>query len=59
VPLREYLIHSNRHRPHRARQQRPPDIETQPIRGAAEPIDLGRRRRRVVTGLISEYCHAA
>ncbi|WP_207928762.1 integrase core domain-containing protein [Actinomadura sp. 6K520] len=58
--LREYLIHYNRHRPHQSRQQRPPDIETQPIREAPEPIDLRRiRRKRVITGMISEYHHAA
>ena len=28
--LREFLTHYNRHRPHQSRQQRPPDIETQP-----------------------------
>ncbi|WP_155350841.1 integrase core domain-containing protein [Acrocarpospora pleiomorpha] len=28
--LHEYLIHYNGHRPHQARQQRPPDIATQP-----------------------------
>lgn len=32
--LSEYLIHYNRHRPHQSRQQRPPDIETQPTRDA-------------------------
>ncbi|MCW2880962.1 MAG: integrase catalytic region [Sphaerisporangium sp.] len=58
--LGEYLIHYNRHRPHQSRQQRPPDIHTQPIRDPTEPIDLRRiHRKRVVTGLISEYHHAA
>lgn len=58
--LREYLTHYNRHRPHQSRQQRPPDIQTQPIQGTAEPIDLRHiHRKRVVTGLISEYHHAA
>ncbi|NJP91626.1 transposase [Nonomuraea sp. FMUSA5-5] len=28
--LRKYLIHYNRHRPYRSRQQRPPDIAAQP-----------------------------
>jgi hypothetical protein len=56
----EYLIHYDRHRPHRSRQQRPPDTEPQPIRATPESIDLRRiRRKRVVTGLISEYHHAA
>jgi putative transposase len=58
--LREYLIHYNGHRPHQSRHQRPPDTETQPIRDPTEPIDLRRiRRKPVVTGLISEYHHAA
>jgi transposase InsO family protein len=58
--LREYLIHYNRHRPHQSRHQRPPNTRTQPTRGAAEPIDLRRiRRKPVVSGLISEYHHAA
>jgi transposase InsO family protein len=55
--LREYLIHYNRHRPHQSRQQRPPDIETQPIWDAADLRSV--RRRSVVTGLINEYHHAA
>jgi putative transposase len=55
--LGEYLIHYNGHRPHQARHQRPPDIETQPVRDVA---DLGSvRRKRAVTGVISEYHHAA
>ncbi|WP_329521869.1 integrase core domain-containing protein [Spirillospora sp. NBC_01491] len=58
--LREYLVHYNRHWPHQSRQQRPPDIQTQPIQDTAEPIDLRRiRRKRLVMGLISEYHHAA
>lgn len=46
--LGEYLIHHNRHRPHQSRHQLPPDTEAQPIRGAAEPIDLHRIRRKPV-----------
>jgi hypothetical protein len=49
--LREYLIHYNGHRPHQSRHQRPPDTETHPIRGSAEPIDLRHiRRKPVVAG---------
>jgi len=60
IVLREYLIHDNEHRPHQSRRQRPPDIETHPIQEAADPIDLRRiRRKPVVTGLISDYHHAA
>ena len=55
--LREYLIHYNRHRPHQSRQQRPPDIETQPIWDVADLQSV--RRRPVVTGLINEYHRAA
>ncbi|MGC1751526.1 MAG: integrase core domain-containing protein, partial [Trebonia sp.] len=34
--LREYLKHYNGHRPHQSRQQRPPDMETQPVREVAD-----------------------
>jgi transposase len=58
--LREYLIHSNGHRPHQSRQQRPPDTGTQPIRDPAELTDLRSiRREPVVAGVISQYHHAA
>jgi transposase InsO family protein len=43
--LREYLVHYNRHRPHQSWQQRPPDIQTQPIQDTADPIDPRRVRR--------------
>ena len=57
--LGEYLIHYNRHRPHQSRQQRPPDIETQPIRDMAGLHDLRSiRRRLVVAGMINEYRNA-
>jgi putative transposase len=55
--LREYLIHYNGHRPHQSRRQRPPDIETQPVRGVADLRSV--RRRPVVKGLINEYHQAA
>jgi hypothetical protein len=55
--LREYLTHYNGHRPHQSRQQRPPDIETQPVRNVADLQSV--RRRPVATGLINEYHHAA
>jgi putative transposase len=55
--LREYLIHYNRHRPHQSRQQRPPEIETQPSWDVADLRSV--RRRAVVTGLINEYHRAA
>jgi putative transposase len=55
--LREYLIHFNGHRPHQSRRQRPPDIETQPVRDVADLRSV--RRRPVVAGLINEYHRAA
>ena len=55
--LREYLKHYNRHRPHQSRQQRPPDIETQPVRDVADLRSV--RRKPVVAGVINEYHHAA
>ncbi len=55
--LREYLIHYNGHRPHQSRQQRPPEIETQPSWDVADLRSV--RRRPVVTGLINEYHRAA
>jgi transposase InsO family protein len=55
--LREYLKHYNRHRPHQSRQQRPPDIETQPVRDVADLRSV--RRKSVVLGGINEYHHAA
>jgi transposase InsO family protein len=55
--VREYVIHDNRHRPHQSRQQRPPGIETQPVRDVAAPRSV--RRKPVVAGVINEYHHAA
>jgi putative transposase len=51
--LCEYLTHYNRHRPHQSRRQRPPDIETQPVRDIADVRSV--RRKPVVTGVINEY----
>ena len=59
VVLDEYATHDNRHRPHRARNRRPPDgdaIITAPI------IDLATariRRHKLLGGLIHEYKRAA
>jgi len=55
--LGEYVTHYNRHRPHQSRQQRPPDIETQPVRDVADLRSA--RRRPVVAGVINEYHPAA
>jgi len=56
--LDEYAAHCNRHRPHRARDLRPPDGDdsiTAPVTGLTARI----RRRRVLGGLIHEYEQAA
>jgi len=57
--LEEYAAHYNQHRPHRARNLRPPDCdEITPI----APTDLTTariRRRKVLGGLIHEYERAA
>jgi putative transposase len=55
--LREYVAHYNGHRPHQSRRQRPPDIETQPVRDVADLRSV--RRKPVVAGVINEYHHAA
>jgi putative transposase len=55
--LREYVNHYNGHRPHQSRQQRPPDIETQPTRDVADLRSA--RRKPMVAGLINEYHYAA
>jgi hypothetical protein len=58
--LVEYLIHYDGHRPHRSRQQRPPEIDVQPTQAAAAVTDLSSiRRKQVVTGLINESQRAA
>ena len=57
--LEEYVAHYNRHRPHRARNLRPPDsgdIATDPVTDLAA---LRIRRRKVLGGLIHEYERAA
>jgi putative transposase len=55
--LGAYVMHYNRHRPHQSRRQRPPDIEAQPIRDAADLRSI--RRKPIVAGVINEYRHAA
>jgi hypothetical protein len=49
--LREYVIHYNCHRPHQSRQQRPPNIETHPVRDVADLRSV--RRKSVVAGAIN------
>jgi putative transposase len=53
--LREYAGHYNQHRPHQARQQRPPDYDDQPNARPGLPV----HRRKVLGGMINEYYQAA
>jgi putative transposase len=57
--LDEYVAHYNQHRPHRARNLRPPD---QDARITASVTDLAAariQRRKILGGLIHEYELAA
>jgi hypothetical protein len=53
--LAEYTRHSNEHRPHQSREQRPP------LHEPGQAVDMTTRitHRQVVHGLISEYRRAA
>jgi transposase InsO family protein len=56
--LAEYRDHYNRHRPHRSRDQRPPETEEQPA--ALQQFEPRRvLRRRVLGGVVNEYRYAA
>jgi hypothetical protein len=58
--LTEYAEHYNRHRPHQARDQRPPMVEmtnTRPITGRADARSV--RRQSILSGLINQYHRAA
>ena len=55
--LRQYVAHYNGHRPHQSRRQRPPDIETQPVRDMADLRPV--RRKPVVAGVINKYRQVA
>ena len=49
--LNEYLTHYNDHRPHRTREQRPPNH-----RGSVPPpSEASIRRTQILGGLINEY----
>jgi hypothetical protein len=50
-----YAGHYNGHRPHRSRQQRPPDHDEM----AVVPLDAPVQRRKVLGGVINEYHRAA
>jgi putative transposase len=57
--LDEYVAHYNRHRPHRARNLRPPDCDDVPAAPVTDPATARIRRRKVLGGLIHEYERAA
>lgn len=57
--LDEYVVHYNRHRPHRARNLRPPDSDDILATPVTDLAPTRIRRRKVLGGLIHEYERAA
>ncbi|MGO9080080.1 MAG: integrase core domain-containing protein [Streptosporangiaceae bacterium] len=57
--LDEYAAHYNSHRPHRARDLRPPDSGDITMAEVADLAVAGIRRQRILGGLINEYERAA
>jgi putative transposase len=57
--LDEYTAHYNRHRPHRARNLRPPDDDAVAVTAITDLAAARIRRQRVLDGLINEYQRAA
>jgi putative transposase len=57
--LDEYVVHYNHHRPHRARNLRPPDGADITTTAIMDVTMAGIRRRKVLGGLINEYKWAA
>jgi putative transposase len=57
--LDNYLAHYNHHRPHRARNLRPPDCNDITMAAITDLTTAKIRRRRVLGGLIHEYEWAA
>jgi hypothetical protein len=57
--LDEYAAHYNGHRPHRARNLRPPDGGDTTMALVTDLAVARMRRRRVLGGLIHEYERAA
>ncbi|WP_202970899.1 integrase core domain-containing protein [Saccharothrix sp. ALI-22-I] len=56
--FKTYEDHYNRHRPHQARDQRPPEAQQRST--AVHDLDTHRvLRTRILGGLINEYRHAA
>ncbi|MBP2477741.1 transposase InsO family protein [Crossiella equi] len=56
--LKTYEDHHNRHRPHQARDQLPPEAQQHPT-AAHDPGTLRVLRTRILGGLVNEYRHAA
>jgi putative transposase len=54
-----FVSHYNQHRPHRARNLRPPDGGDNTMAPVTDLTTAGIRRRRVLGGLINEYERAA
>ena len=59
VVLEQYVAHYNRHRPHRARNLRPPDADDIATASVTDLAATWIRRREVLGGLIHEYERAA
>lgn len=57
--LDNYLAHDNDHRPHRARNLRPPDCHDITPAAVTDLTTAKIRRRRVLGGLIHKYEWAA
>lgn len=58
--LAEYRAHYNDHRPHQSRGQRPPAIETTPMRPITNRADVPSiQRQPILEGLINQYHRAA
>ncbi len=57
--LDEYVAHYNQHRPHRARNLRPPDRDDIPTAPVTDLATARIRRHKVLGGLIHEYEQAA
>ena len=53
--LDEYVAHYNKHRPHRARNLRPPDIDDIVTASVTDLAAVRIRRRKILGGLIHEY----
>jgi hypothetical protein len=57
--LDEYVAHYNQHRPHRARNLRPPDCDHITMAPCTDLATARIRRHNVLGGLIHEYERAA